>query len=302
MKPNVQTFIGCDASYEDAKTALFGAPFDSTASFRPGARFAPQAMRAESAGIETFSPYLDRCVEDAAVFDAGDLELPFGNAARALGEIERFCSRIYADGKTPAMIGGEHLVTLGAVRAAAKKYRGLAVIHFDAHADMRDDYIGEKLSHATVIRRVWELVGDGAVFQFGIRSGCKEEFEWGKEHAATERFGARALRAVREELRGRPVYVTIDLDVLDPSEFPGTGTPEAGGFSFAELLEAVELCAALNIIGFDLCELSPHYDASGISTAAACKILRETLIAFGVGKKDCRGAHRASAGIPNNQD
>ena len=281
MEPNVQTFIGCDTSYENAKTVLFGAPFDSTASFRPGARFAPQAMRAESAGIETFSPYRNRDLSDAAVFDAGDLELPFGNASRALDEIERFCSRVLADGKTPAMIGGEHLVTLGAVRAAAKKYPNLAVIHFDAHADMRDDYIGEKLSHATVIRRVWEIVGDGSVFQFGIRSGCKEEFEWGRERVSTERFGAAGLRGKTEKLKGRPVYVTIDLDVLDPSEFPGTGTPEAGGFSFVELLEAVGACAGLNITGFDLCELSPHYDASGISTAAACKTLRETLTAFG---------------------
>ncbi|MDR0652787.1 MAG: agmatinase, partial [Synergistaceae bacterium] len=176
---------------------------------------------------------------------------------------------------------GEHLVTLGAVRAAAKKYRDLAVIHFDAHADMRDDYIGEKLSHATVIRRVWELVGDGSIFQFGIRSGCREEFEWGGERVSTERFGAHSLRQKAETLKNRPVYVTIDLDVLDPSEFPGTGTPEAGGMSFTELLACVEACAKLNIIGFDLCELSPHYDASGISTAAACKTLRETLIVFG---------------------
>jgi agmatinase len=281
MKPNVQTFIGCDSSYEDAKIALFGAPFDSTASFRPGSRFAPQAMRAESAGIETFSPYRNRSLDDIAVFDAGDLELPLGNASRALGEIERFCSRVLADGKTPAMIGGEHLVTLGAVRAAAEKYPNLAVIHFDAHADMRDDYIGEKLSHATVIRRVWELVGDGSIFQFGIRSGCEEEFEWGREHVSTERFSARGLRGTAETLKNRPVYVTIDLDVLDPSEFPGTGTPEAGGFSFTELLACVEMCAPLDITGFDLCELSPHYDASGVSTAAACKTLRETLIAFG---------------------
>ncbi|MDR1134010.1 MAG: agmatinase [Synergistaceae bacterium] len=283
MKPNVQTFIGCDSSYEDAKIALFGAPFDSTASFRPGARFAPQAMRTESAGIETFSPYRNRSLEDIAVFDAGDLELPFGNASRALGEIERFCSRVFSDGKIPAMIGGEHLVTLGAVRAAAKKYRDLAVIHFDAHADMRDDYIGETLSHATVIRRVWEIVGDGSVFQFGIRSGCKEEFEWGRERVSTERFGAKSLRGTAETLKNRPIYVTVDLDVLDPSEFPGTGTPEAGGFSFAELLESIGACAGLDIIGFDLCELSPHYDASAISTAVACKTLRETLIAFGDG-------------------
>jgi len=223
-------------------------------------------------------------LEDVPVCDAGDLGLPFGNAARALDEIESFVSRLLDDGKIPVMIGGEHLVTLGAVRAAAAKYSGMAIVHFDAHADLRDNFMGELLSHATVMRRVWEMTGDYRIFQFGIRSGGKAEFEWGRGRVSTERFKALSMEKTTKIISGKPLYVTLDLDVLDPSEFPGTGTPEAGGLSFTELLDAILKLAkenGQNIIGFDICELSPHYDTSGVSTAAACKILREMLIAFG---------------------
>jgi agmatinase len=273
------SFIGCDAPYERAETVLFGAPFDSTTSFRPGARFACSAMRTESIGIETYSPYQDGDLEDLSVFDAGDLELPFGNAARALGVIESFCARALDDGKTPAMIGGEHLVTLGAVRAAASRYPNLSVFHFDAHADFRDDYMGEQLSHATVMRRVWDLLGDGKIFQFGIRSGSRDEFDRARGHVKTERFKAATVKDCAAEAAENPIYVTVDLDVVDPSEFPGTGTPEAGGLSFTELLNAILCLSESGIVGFDICELSPHYDHSGVSTALACKTLREMLIA-----------------------
>jgi agmatinase len=280
MKPNVRTFIGCDETYEAARFVLFGAPFDSTTSFRPGARFASQAMRSESVGIETFSPYQERDLEELPIFDAGDLELPFGNAAKALDVIENFCSQVMDDGKTPVMIGGEHLVTLGATRAAASRHDDMYVIHFDAHSDLRDDYMGEPLSHATVMRRVWDLVGNGRIFQYGIRSGSRGEFEWSSYHVTTERFKSLSIEKAAAAAAGRPLYVTLDLDVLDPAEFPGTGTPEAGGLSFMELLEAIVTLSGNNIIAFDVCELSPHYDASGVSTAIACKILREMLIAF----------------------
>ena len=279
------SFIGCDSEYEDAKFVLFGAPFDSTTSFRPGTRFASPAMRAESArGIEMFSPYQNRGLEEISVCDAGDLELPFGSAARSLEQIEAFTGRVLDDGKIPVMLGGEHLVTLGAVRAAAARHSGLAIVHFDAHADLCDEFFGEALSHATVIRRAWDIVGDNSIFQFGIRSGCREEFEWAPGRVSTERFKALSMEKTAEIISGRPIYITLDLDVLDPSEFPGTGTPEAGGISFTELLDAMMKLAAKNrqnIVGFDLCELSPHYDTSGISTAAACKILREMLLVLG---------------------
>ncbi len=275
---NVETFLGCDKTIEEARIVLFGAPFDSTTSYRPGARFASRTMRAESYGLETYSPYQDLDLDDAAVFDGGDLELCFGDASRALEEITAYTRKILKLGKLPLMIGGEHLVTLGAVRAVAEQYPDVCVIHFDAHADLRDDYLGAKLSHATVMRRVWEIVGDGRIYQFGIRSGERAEFEWGRVHVAMRRFDFEGLEEVVSSLKGRPVYFTLDLDVLDPSCFPGTGTPEAGGVTFQQLFDAVMKVGTLDIVGGDLNELSPMLDASGASTAAALKILRELLL------------------------
>lgn len=278
MNRNVETFLGCDSEFEPARIVIFGAPFDSTTSFRPGTRFASRTMRSESFGIETYSPYQNKDLEDIAVFDGGDLELCFGNSKRALEQIEEFEAKILDAGKLPCMIGGEHLVTLGAVRAAVKRYPDLHILHFDAHADLREDYLGETLSHATVMRRCWELTGDQRIFQFGIRSGERAEFQWAKEHVFTNKFNFNGLEQVAESLRGKPVYLSIDLDVLDPSEFPGTGTPEAGGVSFPSLLNAVLTVSGLNIVACDVNELSPVYDHSGASTALACKLLRELLL------------------------
>ena len=278
MERNIETFIGCDNEYDESKIVIFGAPFDSTTSFRPGTRFASKAMRSESFGVETYSTYQDKDLEDIAIFDGGDLELPFGNPSKALNQIEEFTKEIINDNKIPCMIGGEHLVTLGSVRAVAKKYPDLHVIHFDAHADLRDDYLGETLSHASVIHRVWDIVGDNKIFQFGIRSGDRQEIYWGKDHVFTQKFNFVGLEEVIEKLKGKPIYFTLDLDVLDPSVFPGTGTPEAGGVTFMELLGAILKVSKLNIDGMDVNELSPIYDQSGSSTALACKVLRELLL------------------------
>ncbi len=278
MERNIETFLGCDKEYDAARIVLFGAPFDSTTSYRPGTRFASRTMRAESYGLETYSPYQDLDLEDAAVFDGGDLELCFGDTEKALEEITAYTEKILADGKLPLMIGGEHLVTLGAVWAVAQKYPDLHIIHFDAHADLRDDYLGARLSHATVLRRVWDIVGDGRIYQFGIRSGERAEFAWGRQHVHTHKFGFAGLEETVAALEGKPVYFTLDLDVLDPSCFPGTGTPEAGGVSFLQLLEAVLQVGTLDIVGCDINELSPPLDASGASTATALKVLRELLL------------------------
>lgn len=278
---NIETFLGCDKEYEEAGLVLFGAPFDSTTSYRPGARFASKAMRSESYGLETFSPYQNKDLADAHIFDAGDLELPFGNPARALDMIEAFAAEIYKDKKIPVMIGGEHLVTLAAVRAAFATYPDLHILHFDAHTDLRQEYLGETLSHSTVMRRVWDLLGDHRIFQYGIRSGEKEEFSWGASHLFMKRFNLNGLDETLRKLKGKPVYFTIDLDVLDPSIFPGTGTPEPGGISFAALHEAVlAVGSSLRIVGADINELAPHYDPSGCSTAVACKVLRELLLSL----------------------
>ena len=282
---NIQTFIGLEASFDEAKCVIFGAPMDSTTSYRPGTRFASSAMRQESFGIETYSPYQDKDLEDIKVFDGGDLELPFGNPRKSLDMIQETIKTILEANKLPCMIGGEHLVTLGAIEAVVEKYPDLRIIHFDAHTDLRDEYLGEKLSHASVIRRVHDLVGDGKIHQFGIRSGERDEFYWAKEHTNLNKFNFKVLQEDIEECQNYPVYFTIDLDVLDPSVFPGTGTPEAGGVTFMELLEAIITVSKLNVVAMDINELSPVYDQSGASTALACKVLRELLLAMNKGEE-----------------
>ena len=275
------TFIGCDKPYGSADIVIFGAPFDSTTSYRPGTRFASRTMRAESYGLETYSPYLDRDLSEKNICDIGELELCFGDTQAVLADIEAQAAKILADGKRPVMIGGEHLVSLGAIRAAAQQYPDLHIIHFDAHTDLRDDYLGVKLSHATVMRRAWDILGDGRIFQFGIRSGDRAEFRWAAEgHVQMSKFDFAGLKETVFRLHDKPVYFSIDLDVLDPSVFPGTGTPEAGGVSFLELLEAIFEVCRLHIVAADVNELSPVYDPTGSSTAVANKVLRELLLAL----------------------
>ncbi|MEA1914216.1 MAG: agmatinase [Campylobacterota bacterium] len=280
MHSNIHTFIGFEDLFENAKGVLFGAPFDGTTSFKPGARFAPNAMREDSWALESYSPYLDKNLEDLSLCDIGDIELPFGNKGKALRLIEQTAQTIIAQHKVPIMIGGEHLVSYAAISALHKKHPNLHLLHFDAHTDLREEYLEEKLSHATVIRRIWDMLGDNKIFQFCIRSGLKEEFEWAKQHTHLEKFIFSTLPSIVQKLQNQPIYITIDLDVLDPSIFPGTGTPEPGGISFHEMMNIIqELSKLNNVVGFDLVELSPKYDHSGISTAAAAKILRELTLA-----------------------
>ena len=281
LRTNVETYLECDRDYEEADIVLFGAPFDSSTSFRPGTRFGSSAIRHESFGLESYSPYQDRDLRDYRIMDSGDLELSFGNTKLALADIEERAQTILNDGKIPFMLGGEHLVTLGAFRAAVEKYPDIHIIHFDAHADLRQDYLGAELSHACVLRRCWELVGDGRIHQFGIRSGDREEFYWGKDHVKTRKFDFEGLEETLEQLNDVPIYFTLDLDVMDPSVFPGTGTPEPGGTDFLTVMRSVtKVCEKVNLIGCDVNELCPPCDPTGASTAVACKIIREMLIAI----------------------
>lgn len=287
LDKNIETFIGCDSEYEDAEIVLFGAPYDSTTSYRPGARFGSSAIRHESFGIETYSPYQDEDLTDYSVFDSGDLELCFGDAGQALQDIYDRTRIILEDGKIPFLVGGEHLVTYGSVKAVAEKYPELHVIQFDAHADLRDDYLGAKLSHACVMRRCHDLLGDGRIHQFCIRSGEREEFRFAAKHTDMHKFNFSEIQEVIKKLQAEnvPVYLTIDMDCLDPAAFPGTGTPEAGGVSFQELLKAIFTVAQINLVGFDINELAPNLDMSGASTALACKTVRELLLAVLKNKK-----------------
>ena len=282
MNPNVETFIGCDADYDQAKLVIYGAPYDSTTSFRPGARFGPAAIRHESFGLETYSPYQDRDLTDCQVFDSGDLELSFGSPRAPLDDIRARAEEILKDGKFPLLVGGEHLVTLGAVEAVFARHPDLEIIHFDAHADLRQDYLGVTLSHACVLRRCHDLVGDGKIHQFCIRSGDREEFRFARQHTDLHPFDFEGLEELTDRLAkaGTPVYFTIDLDCLDPSVFPGTGTPEAGGVTFPQLLNAICLVSRTHLVGADVNELAPMLDQSGASTATACKVVRELILAL----------------------
>ena len=280
LKSNFQGFIGAESDYKDANVVIYGAPFDSTTSFRPGARFGPAAIRHESFGIETYSPYQDKDLTDYNIFDYGDIELPFGDTRVSLDMIREVARQILKDDKVPVLLGGEHLVTLAQVEALKEKYEDFYIIHFDAHCDLREEYLGTKLSHAAVIHRCYDLLGKDRIFQFGIRSGDRTEFEFSKGNTYMNKFNFDTLDEVVEKLAGKKVYFTIDLDVLDTSVFPGTGTPEAGGVTWNELLGAIKKVCTLDIIGLDMVELAPMLDASGSSTALACKTLRELLLAI----------------------
>ena len=277
---NLSVFQSCDNTYEESNVVIFSSPMDATCSFRPGTRFAGPAIRQDSIGLEWYSPYFDMDLKDVKTCDIGDLDLPMGDVEKDLDEISRVTKCILDDNKKTMMIGGEHLVTLGTIREYVKKYPDLHIIHFDAHTDLREEFLGRELSHATVLRKCYDLLGDGRIYQFGIRSGDSSEFKWASEgHTHLRKFDLVGLDKCIEELKDKPVYITIDLDVLDPSVFPGTGTPEAGGITYKELQQAIlDMRGLHNIVGADMVELSPHYDQSGVSTAVACKVLRELVL------------------------
>lgn len=272
-------FMASNPDYTAARAVLIGAPMDYTVSFRPGSRSGPQAIREVSDGLEEYSLALDRDLRNIDFVDLGDLVLPIGNVQGSLELIRRACNQIHGDGKLPVLIGGEHLVTFPAARAAAERYSGMAVLHFDAHADLRPAYMGESLSHASVIRLIREHGLSNDIYQFGIRSGDREEFEYAREH--THMFPERVLEPLAEvlsKLGQRPVYVTIDIDVVDPAYAPGTGTPEPGGISSTELLAAVRMIGQARVIGFDLVEVAPVYDPSAATSLLGAKVIREALL------------------------
>lgn len=276
-------FIKSHPNYEESKAVLYGMPMDWTVSFRPGSRFGPARIREVSVGLEEYSPYLDRELEEVKFFDAGDIPLPFGNAQKSLDEIEKFVKKVLADGKIPVGMGGEHLVSWPVMKAVYEKYPDLAILHFDAHTDLRTDYEGEPLSHATPIRKIAELIGPHNVYSFGIRSGLKEEFEWAKENGMyIAKFEVlEPLKEVLPTLKGRNVYITTDIDVLDPAFAPGTGTVDCG-ITSKELLASIHEIARseVNVVGFDLVEVAPVYDHSEMTANTASKLLREMILGW----------------------
>lgn len=278
-------FMGAHSSYTQARTVLLGAPMDWTASFRAGARHAPPVIRLVSHGLEQYSPYLDKSLDQCIFHDAGDLALPPGDVGAGLRAIAEAVGRLLRDGKFPLLLGGEHLVTLPAVEQVAAAHPGLAVVQFDAHADLADEYLGLSLSHATVMRRVSEVIGEGNLFQFGVRSCTRPEVEYARRYTHLAGLAQNTLLSSLEEnlprLRNRPVYVTLDIDVVDPAFAPGTGTAEPGGCTSRELLLAVHLLGSLNLAGFDLVEVCPPYDQSQRTALLAAAIVREVILVRG---------------------
>ncbi len=268
-----RNWMGQNPDYDSSDIIMLGLPFDGTVSYRPGSRFAPEQIRLASWGLEEYSPNFDKHLEDVKFHDAGDLELPLGNTYKSLDVIEQNVEDIYKDGKRVFGIGGEHLVTLPEIKAVSKFYKDLAIVHFDAHTDLRKEYLGEEMSHSAVIRHASKIVGPENIKQIGIRSGMKEEFEFMKQNNTL-------IHEFHEldVLKNKKIFVTVDLDVLDPSVMPGTGTPESGGMQFNELIGWFKYLKKFDIIGADVVELAPDYDASGVSTAVATKVIRELLM------------------------
>jgi agmatinase len=275
-----QNFISASASFKDSKIVLLGCPYDGSASFRPGARFGPSAIRRASWGIETFSPYFERDLSQLLVHDMGDLELPLGEKKLSLTLIRKALRKIISGKKFPILLGGDHLITLPVIEEIHPIYPHLHLLQIDAHTDLREDYLGESLSHSTVMRRVIERLGEGKLFQIGIRSGTEEEFKLAKRIKSIVSSDRESLRSMVRRLRNQPVYISLDLDVIDPSLLPGVGAPEPGGLTFQEFISLLKKLQTLHVIGFDMVELTPDYDPTGISSITASVLLREMMLAF----------------------
>lgn len=268
-----RNWMGQNPDYKSSDIVMLGMPFDGTVSYRSGSRFAPEMIRLASWGLETYSPYFEKDLEDTNFHDIGDLDFPLGNTYKSLDLIKENVEQIYADKKKVFAIGGEHLVTLPTIQAISNFYKDITVVHFDAHTDLRKEYLGEEMSHSAVMYHIGKIIGFENIKQIGIRSGMKEEFDLMKKYKTRLDFPEQLSK-----LHNKNVFVTVDLDVLDTSVMSGTGTPEAGGLTFNELMSWFKELKGLNIIGADVVELAPHYDVSGVSTAVATKVIRELLM------------------------
>ncbi len=285
-------FLGATAEYEAADIVTLGLPMDFTTSWRPGARGGPAKIREVSFSLEEYSPAQNMSLSSVKAADIGDVSLPLGNTEKSLDAIREVAGSIVGDGKIPFAFGGEHLVTLPCVSAVSEAHRGLTVIHLDAHADLRDEFAGQRLSHATVLRRVAEIIGVDNLYQIGIRSGAAEEFALaGRGPHRLEGPVPAAVRAALERVGDRPCYVTLDIDVVDPAFAPGTGTPEPGGCSSWDILDGARLLGQANIVGFDLVEVAPPWDFADITSLLAAKIVREMLLGVGAGLARRKRAH-----------
>ena len=278
-------FIGCDFSKNIVENAthITGFCFDGTTSFRPGARFGPDAIRDASFGLETYSPYLDRDIEEYTILDCGNLPIyPSSWIKTNTYFYENTKNLNLVESKVKILtLGGEHSISYGPMRLYLDNYEDLFILHLDAHTDLRDGYLDERYSHASIIKRIWDhMTPKNNLLQYGIRSGQKEEFEFMRENNTQATSIEECVKRLSDIPNDRPIYMTLDLDFFDPAFFPGTGTPEAGGENFHNFIKIIKILAGKNFVGADIVELSPHIDSTGNSSAFASKVVRETLLAM----------------------
>ncbi|OGL03880.1 MAG: agmatinase [Candidatus Rokubacteria bacterium RIFCSPLOWO2_02_FULL_68_19] len=282
MRPVSPRFIACTRSPDEAQVVFFGVPFEGTVNLRKGADRGPLDLRLASDSIETYSPALGRDLEDLAMADLGDCELPDAPPRAQLEAAREEIRRFWRPGLRSVMLGGDHTATLPVIEVLAAAVPGLRILHFDAHPDTREEFLGERFCYASAMARVMEVVPPERVFQVGMRTGSREEFERRLPNffPVTAIAPGDAVRGILPELRRHPLYVTIDIDVLDPSEAPGTGSPEPGGLRVPEVVELIRLLQGCDVVGTDLVEVAHAHDPSGRTGIAGSWILREAILTW----------------------
>ncbi len=282
MKEVAPRFIACRAPFPDARIAVFGIPFEGTVNLRQGADHGPRDLRIGSDSIETYSPVVDRDLEDLAMADLGDCEIGQGTPREQLDRARREVAGFWKPGLLPLMLGGDHTATVPVIEALAPAIADLRILQLDAHPDLRDEFLGERYNYASAMARVMDVVAPERVYQVGMRTGAREEYARKAPHLhpAHAIHPVDAVRSLVSELSRHPLYVTIDVDVLDPSEAPGTGAPEPCGLRSAELVEIVRLLEPCRIVGADLVEVAQGFDPSGRTAITASWILREAILTW----------------------
>ena len=273
-------FMGSRRDPAGCRVGLFGVPYDGTTSFRPGTRFGPAAIREVSQGLETYCPQLDLDLEDLAYADLGAVDIPFGAPEPVVNAVQQATTAVLDLGLKPLMLGGEHSISSGAVAAVANQHPDLVLVQLDAHADLREEWLGARHSHACAMRRCLEVLPSGDLLQLAIRSGTRDEFH--ELHSSGRRMDdVQALRDAMAPWTGRPIYLTVDLDWFDPAVLPGTGTPEPGGFLWRDFAAVVDVLRGHRLVAADVVELAPQLDSSGVSSVLAAKVTRSLILLMG---------------------
>ena len=275
-------YMGAKRSPENCSIGIFGVNYDGTCSFKPGARFGPEAIRQVSSCLETYCPKIKKDLEDIMYVDFGSILIDKNDSKSVIESVKSATNYLISKRLSPIMLGGEHSITRGAIEALVKKYPDLILVQLDAHADLRESYMGNEHNHACTMKRCLDILPQKKIFQVGIRSGTKEEYKFMIENNQLVDFqtgkNSQELEKAILPYKNSPIYLTIDLDWFDPSLLSGTGTPEPGGFFWSDFEVILKTLKSLNIVASDIVELSPDIDSSGVSSVVAAKVLRSLIM------------------------